>query len=1397
MGKIIKKCISIVLALAMTITILPISSISSFADQISKKGSKSPSESQTLATTATTYKYEKVSKIDSTTDNYLIVYGNNNVALNNKGNSDENDTSVSISKRSDDYYDITNVDNTILWNFSKTVSSSTSGVKISNKLENKLQVNKSSISMNRKGDDLVVTKNGDDFNIYFDYSLSKYNNYLKYNGTKFIGENIKNINITELTYKMTIYKQIPITVNYTYTFTQPTKTVYNLGQSLDLTGGKITKSGDNGATQDVSLTEEGVEVTGFDSSSVGEKTIPVKYEDQTFTFKVEVKDSTITSVDPTIPDDADYPNQGSVRVTKDVTEDTKASFDSTGLARIELGVTGVPSKKGVDAVLVFDRSSSMNTIVSGTNKTRAQVAKEASIKFIEEVLKDNADGSYSNNRIAIVTFNDEATRLVELSDKKDILEDAINSLDNNVRRGNTNYDAGVNSAYDILNTAKKQSGYNREQAVLFLSDGAPQNGYNDYKKIDWYGEVDCTYQDLVKNKVNKEHKYSTNVKNLPATMYTVGFGLANYSGFTKEQTEKILRDWMASSEDTFYSVQRASELDDAFVNIGTAIRKAGTNASVTDKMGNSFDLQMGQQYPSGVTQATFPSDFDTTIKVLSYKLDSEGKRTNQVTTKETVTFSKDGKTATSDKKSDTNIIVDNKIVAKNFTYDLSTETFTWTIGDITEEEIVLSYPVYLTGSMEGTREAGNYDTNESAKLNYTNINNKPWEKTFYKPSLPWKSANVKIEYYLVNKEGQPINSAGTVIPYEYRKIISSETKALTKGQNIDIKASDNIPNGYKLHNNDAFYKITGVGQIGAVRTYSDNDNSTKVSENDSPYTTSWVAFGVMTSTDLTPDSIVLDYGKPITFNVLANDGLKDISLNGIAKQDGTTIETELNTGVSEKHHDEFIETAKEEFGEAKVKNNTGDVTYTLSKYMSGIDKFYYEVKGTTTNKEGKEDDFYKYSSISVIPATSVYYEDNFGDASTNIDGTTNGIIFNGKNWTTVIDEKYNTSGKEEQDSNQGSGATYGQDSSYANDTTFSYGSARVATAEKGKPASAKFTFKGTGFEIISRTDNNTGTMNVKVYNSSNTLVKNIPVNTVYEKSNGVLYQIPVISITDLPYDQYKVIITVTASTDSQGVTKSSTVYIDGIRLYNPIKQDGEDATEANKQYKNDKEANEVVKELRNLLLTKGDLKSGTDTTGIVFVDSKGNTSTIKDYEDFGPNNEVYLSKGNSIGFKLKSSTPASVKIGAKAPDGTATKVTIGSNSNSSKEFTLNTATSMYYDVTDSIVFDENNQAYLVITNTGDNDAIVSLSKIKFTYHEKPEIKPSIVSNEEVGQYTIKMTLSRNNVEDTDSSTGSNDTEDKTESDVQDNSIEKPSNDKNNTLDKVVNTINNIFSKWFK
>ena len=52
----------------------------------------------------------------------------------------------------------------------------------------------------------------------------------------------------------------------------------------------------------------------------------------------------------------EYPNQGSVRVNKNATSE---DFNGTGVAKVELGVTGVPVKKGVDVVLVLDISGSM------------------------------------------------------------------------------------------------------------------------------------------------------------------------------------------------------------------------------------------------------------------------------------------------------------------------------------------------------------------------------------------------------------------------------------------------------------------------------------------------------------------------------------------------------------------------------------------------------------------------------------------------------------------------------------------------------------------------------------------------------------------------------------------------------------------------------------------------------------------------------------------------------------------------------------------------------------------------------------------------------------------------------------------------------------------------------
>ena len=75
--------------------------------------------------------------------------------------------------------------------------------------------------------------------------------------------------------------------------TQPGKTEYWVGESLDTTGLVLTATYSDGTTKEIT---EGFTVTGFDSATAGEKTVTVTYEGFTATFKVTVKTPTITGI---------------------------------------------------------------------------------------------------------------------------------------------------------------------------------------------------------------------------------------------------------------------------------------------------------------------------------------------------------------------------------------------------------------------------------------------------------------------------------------------------------------------------------------------------------------------------------------------------------------------------------------------------------------------------------------------------------------------------------------------------------------------------------------------------------------------------------------------------------------------------------------------------------------------------------------------------------------------------------------------------------------------------------------------------------------------------------------------------------------------------------------------
>ena len=72
------------------------------------------------------------------------------------------------------------------------------------------------------------------------------------------------------------------------TVTAPTKTNYMVGDSLDIIGGYITVTYNNGKEETLPLVTAGVSVSALDSSAIGEKTINVTYNGQSGSFNVNV-----------------------------------------------------------------------------------------------------------------------------------------------------------------------------------------------------------------------------------------------------------------------------------------------------------------------------------------------------------------------------------------------------------------------------------------------------------------------------------------------------------------------------------------------------------------------------------------------------------------------------------------------------------------------------------------------------------------------------------------------------------------------------------------------------------------------------------------------------------------------------------------------------------------------------------------------------------------------------------------------------------------------------------------------------------------------------------------------------------------------------------------------------
>ena len=747
------------------------------------------------------------------------------------------------------------------------------------------------------------------------------------------------------------------------------------------------------------------------------------------------------------------------------------------------------------------------------------------------------------------------------------------------------------------------------------------------------------------------------------------------------------------------------------------------------------------------------------------------------------------------------------IATPYFVYNASTKMLYWTVDKLDTAEYALRYFLYLDDSATDVGEttevdAATYPTNDHAYITYTNFRGNDCQQKFPVPQLTWNGAQVSYVFYLVNSAGQPINKSGQVVDFANAVFVTDVyTKEVVWNKGVDGStgtgelsadwlADELLPDEYTIYDELAGFTLnvyekadgttiknqftiegdTAANISSSLNTRLDLETTestvsvvttkvynTKAGQKVTGYKTYYstdtdmagidfsnvtVAFAVVWESKLVEDVVVVDYGLDVIINVVQNDLLQN-TVSGIGVGNSAYGNTAMNTGV--------IATSQLGTAALTIDGNTisienenairfhqGDMEFTAPV------KFYYE-SPVKFYEDSEQKTGFMYSSVTVIPATTIYYEDSFLDLTSFTKGEDGTFTEDATSkWTTDGTVVNATQDQDRPGASKIAAAldadnNYGYDSAYETMSTHSLNNAAHIIVDADTRGEATFTFYGTGFDVISMTSNTTGTLTVQVYSgveATGTAVKTSIVDTYYGMNAdgsisvndpAAIYQVPVMKIFGLTYGQYTVKITAAYNEFfDHGTGGSYDLYLDAIRIYDPT---GNLNTEANNAYVADGEGWPQYIELRNNIIAAegvtidddGNVTFPEDTTmsGAIFIDSNDATTSIVDYVSYGPNNELYLAPGQSVSFALDqtyASIIADVQIAMKLGNGSSVTYEIynaasdGTKSNTITG-TLETATDLYYSIKDLA------SGTIVISNT--SGGILSITNIKVTYTQNP------------------------------------------------------------------------------
>ena len=292
-------------------------------------------------------------------------------------------------------------------------------------------------------------------------------------------------------------------------------------------------------------------------------------------------------------------NEGDVLVTKTVTKtNTLGEYTVTFNIKGKKVTTSTEIKKPLYAVVVFDRSGSMNCTKYSYdwmgNKYCAEVGNkwESAVNgaktFAETLLN-----KVNNAQIALVGFSGNNRGDTPYNDAKTLREFANTNLDSTdfgSANGGTNLQAGLLKANELLSDTSIPE--NAVKYVVVISDGQPTFYYDN--KGHTSGNGNSTTKETYEATIGA----ATTLKN-QAEIFSIGYMLPSGTVYRNKTAADILTEVSSPNKEgsiiKHYVDGKPEDVANAFTNIAEEIStaNAGTNAQLTDKLGNAFSFVDG------------------------------------------------------------------------------------------------------------------------------------------------------------------------------------------------------------------------------------------------------------------------------------------------------------------------------------------------------------------------------------------------------------------------------------------------------------------------------------------------------------------------------------------------------------------------------------------------------------------------------------------------------------------------------------------------------------------------------------------------------------------------------------------------------------------------------------